>query len=105
MREFSPVAGRLAESRAGRDKGRAFVILSQEKDGRVLVADGDLRKIGKPKCKKLMHLKLRPVVFQSIARLYAGGKLKDSDIRKALSLAEHSDDEPIKEDTACRSRT
>lgn len=105
MKEFSITAGRVALSKAGRDKGRAFVILEQTEDGHALIADGDLRKIEKPKRKKLMHLKLKPVLFQEIARLYAKGQLKNSDIRTALATLERIDDESIKEDTACPSKT
>ncbi len=102
---FSDLLGRVALSKAGRDKGRAFIILASVDGAYVLIADGDLRKLEKPKRKKLMHLRLKPLLFAEIAQLYANGNLKNSDIRNALSTIEHSDDEPIKEDTACLSKT
>ncbi len=105
MREFSGFVGRVAVSKAGRDKGRAFVILELADKDHVLIADGKLRKLEKPKRKKLMHLCPKPLLFEGIARLYAEGRLKNSDIRSALATIEHSDDEPIKEDTACPSKT
>ncbi len=49
------VKGCVALSRAGRDKGR-FLLVLDVADGYALVADGDLRKLGNPKRKKLMHL-------------------------------------------------
>jgi len=41
---------------AGRDQGRAFAALSAE-DGFAAIADGRLRRIERPKRKKLKHLK------------------------------------------------
>ncbi len=49
------VKGSAAVSRAGRDKGRWFAVLSVE-DGFACIADGDLRKLENPKRKKLKHL-------------------------------------------------
>ncbi len=53
MREFSGFVGRVAVSKAGRDKGRAFVILELADKDHVLIADGKLRKLEKPKRKSL----------------------------------------------------
>ncbi|MGI6152064.1 MAG: RNA-binding protein [Christensenellales bacterium] len=105
MREFSELVGRVAVSKAGRDKGRAFIVLERADGDHVLIADGKLRKIEKPKRKKLKHLHLKPLLFEGIVRLYAEGQLKNSDIRSALATIEQSDDESIKEDTACPSKT
>ncbi|MGI6192555.1 MAG: RNA-binding protein [Christensenellales bacterium] len=105
MKEFSQMVGRAAVSKAGRDKGRLFIILEVSDGGHVLIADGKLRKMERPKRKKLMHLRLKPVVFEHIVKLYADGQLKNSDIRSALATIEQSDDESIKEDTACPSKT
>ncbi len=49
------VRGSAVRSRAGRDKGRFFAVLAVQ-DGAALVADGDLRKLDKPKRKNLRHL-------------------------------------------------
>lgn len=45
--------GQVVRSKAGRDKGRVFVVVGKFDDQHVLVADGDLRKIEKPKKKSL----------------------------------------------------
>ncbi len=77
--------GRVARSRAGRDKGRYAIIVSIVDDDYVLVADGDLRKCHSPKKKKLKHLFLRPETADTIAeQLEAGKPVLDADIRKAL---------------------
>ena len=49
-------------SKAGRDKGRFFAVLSMEGDA-AYIADGDLRKLEKPKRKKLIHLAPTKTVF------------------------------------------
>ena len=58
------VEGSVVCSKAGRDKGRFFAVLSLE-DQFVYLADGDLRKITKPKRKKLMHVSPTKTVFSS----------------------------------------
>ena len=101
MTGFSAECGRLCESKAGRDKGRSFIILKALDDKHVEIADGKLRKLERPKKKKLMHLRLRPVVFEQIVGLYQSAQLKNSDVRAALAQING----PIKEETACLSKT
>ena len=50
--------GRFAVSTAGRDKGRVFIIVDTPDDNFVMLADGLLRRLEKPKRKKLKHIKL-----------------------------------------------
>lgn len=50
--------GQIALSLAGRDKGRVFMIVDTIDENYLLIADGLLRKIDKPKRKKQKHLKL-----------------------------------------------
>ncbi len=47
--------GRVVIAKAGRDKGRALVILKVIDADYIQVVDGDLRRIEKPKLKKVMH--------------------------------------------------
>lgn len=47
--------GDIVFSAAGRDKGRYFAVLSVS-DGYCLLADGVVRKCGKPKRKKVKHV-------------------------------------------------
>lgn len=49
--------GNIVISKAGRDKGRRLVVVEVLDSAYCLVADGDLRKLEKPKRKKWMHLK------------------------------------------------
>ena len=50
--------GRFAVSTGGRDKGRGFLIVDTPEENFVLLSDGSLRKLEKPKRKKLKHIKL-----------------------------------------------
>lgn len=43
-------------SKAGRDKGRPLIVLECVDENYVLLVDGDLRPLEKPKKKKLLHL-------------------------------------------------
>ena len=56
MSDQSGVIGRVVWSRAGRDKKRPFLIVGIADDGKVLIADGKLRTLAKPKKKNLKHL-------------------------------------------------
>ena len=49
--------GDVVRSLSGRDKGRCFLVVG-EGVGRVLLADGDLRPVAKPKAKNPRHVGL-----------------------------------------------
>ena len=71
--------GSFVYSKAGRDKGKPFMVLDIEADF-VYLADGDTRRINNPKKKKQKHV---------ICTNYAIGSdfevISDSVIRKVLS--------------------
>ena len=72
--------GQVVFSKCGRDKGRAFVVLSVEGEY-VFLADGQLRPLNKPKKKKVRHI--QPT--RSFVGIEANpGGLTDADIRKCL---------------------
>ena len=50
--------GRFAVSTAGRDKGRVFMIIGTPDENLVMLSDGSLRRLEKPKRKKLKHIQL-----------------------------------------------
>ena len=75
----------IVYSKAGRDRGRYFVVTHLEGDY-VQIVDGALRKLAHPKKKKVKHLVCKPKKAEGI-RLQdlQNGKLLDSDIRKCLA--------------------
>lgn len=81
-----PVPGRLCLSRAGHDAGRYYMITrAASEDGYVYIADGRLRRLGKPKRKKLKHLRLTPIVLEEAAsRMAAGQGLSDGELRAMI---------------------
>lgn len=78
--------GQVVCSKAGRDEGRFFIIISIVDDKYVLVSDGDLRRFENPKKKKIKHLDITSIILDALSK-----KLKDSikvtnaEIRKALA--------------------
>jgi ribosomal protein L14E/L6E/L27E len=77
--------GQLVKSKAGRDKGRVFLICRVLDDQFVLVCDGDLRKLNNPKKKKVKHLMVYNTVLTKFAeRLQCNENLDDAYIRKLL---------------------
>lgn len=71
--------GSLVYSKAGRDKGKLFLVLATENDFAYL-ADGDTRRISNPKKKKQKHIQGTEKVFD-----FDFDNISDSGVRKALS--------------------
>lgn len=86
MKDLKAAVGCVAVSKAGRDKNRCFLICEIVDDEFVLVVDGALRKLSRPKKKKLKHLRLKPYVAEDLGqRMTAGLHVLDSDIRTVLA--------------------
>lgn len=80
--------GIIVRSKAGRDKGDLFVILRAEGEY-VYIANGELRKVDRPKKKKLKHLQLTGYTSEFVAAKLAAGGVTNREVRKAL--AEYSE--------------
>lgn len=77
--------GQVVKSRAGRDKGRVFLVLDIIDDQYVLIVDGDLRKLEKPKKKKIKHLMVYNTVIKEFEeKLQSKQGINDAYIRKLL---------------------
>lgn len=72
-------------SKAGRDKGKIFIVLSLENEQFAYIADGGLRKISKPKKKKLKHLKLtgKKADF-ALLKMQNGEEITNRELKKFL---------------------
>lgn len=90
---LEPELGVIATSRAGHDRGRAFVIVGREGSEYLHLADGNTRRIEQPKKKKLRHVRLEPTVAEDVRKLLIEGKPVDNaTLRKALTaLGYHTD--------------
>ena len=92
---FEP--GRVVESIQGRDKGGFFLILENAEDGIVMIADGSRHKLAHPKKKKTKHLRAKPVLLDLERLRPEGGKLQDSDLRRALEANGFAEERSLRE--------
>ena len=75
----------VVKSRAGRDKGRIFLIIDIIDDENVFIVDGDLRKLDNPKKKKIKHLIVYNTILNELKyKLDNNIKLNNAYIRKLL---------------------
>jgi ribosomal protein L14E/L6E/L27E len=81
-----PRLGQVVSSRAGRDRGKLFVIVSRLDDATVCLADGMTRTVDHPKRKNLRHLTVHPIVARELGeRLASGGRPSNQELRRYLA--------------------
>lgn len=71
-------------ARAGRDKGRLFLVTAVLDGPYVLICDGDTRKLCKPKRKKRMHLTYACKRGEGRLEAIITGGVCDAEIRRHL---------------------
>ncbi len=77
--------GSIVYSRAGRDEGRYFMVTAILDHTYVSIVDGSVRKLAKPKKKKIKHLKNTGEVLDNIAgKILTSAKIYDAEIFSAL---------------------
>ena len=86
--------GKVVHSKAGRDMHKEFIVVSILNNEYVYISDGDLRKIEKPKKKKVKHLIFTDTVAEEIRDLILSKEevtnskikifLQSADIRKEV---------------------
>lgn len=77
--------GRVVLSKQGHDRGKTFLVVGLLDERFVLIADGDSRKLCKPKKKQVKHLIPKPYVAAEVLdAIRKQAQTADSDIRKAL---------------------
>ena len=78
--------GSLAESRAGHDKGRIYVVTGAE--GRyLLLADGSIRSAASPKKKNIRHLLILGHRDEELAAaLESGAGVTDEQVKRVIKL-------------------
>jgi ribosomal protein L14E/L6E/L27E len=81
--------GSIVISKAGRDRGRLFLVVAEVDDDFVMVANGALRKMDRQKKKRRRHLKPTGTVVQAVReRLTEGRPIEDHELRAWLSEEE-----------------
>jgi ribosomal protein L14E/L6E/L27E len=79
--------GMIVHSKTGRDKDKYFIIVGIIDSDYVYISDGDLRKIDKPKKKKLKHLALTNILAEEIRELLLKkNEVSNSKIKKFLQV-------------------
>lgn len=77
--------GSVVISKAGRDKGRCFIVVAVEGEYFYL-CDGDLRKSDSPKKKKAKHVAVTNTVCDYIGdKIKEKNKVTNTEIRRALA--------------------
>ena len=77
--------GQVVISKCGRDKGKYYVIIGFDDSDQVLVCDGRLKKVEKPKKKNMKHLKFTESGIAEVREDLCGGKkLVDAHVRRAI---------------------
>lgn len=85
--------GQFVRSKAGRDKDRVFIIVDVIDDQYVLIADGDLRRIGNPKRKKIKHLSKFNLVSEVVSHRH-GRDLKITNLMLRTEIDKLGSDQP-----------
>jgi large subunit ribosomal protein L14e len=77
--------GRLVCSLQGRDSGRYYLVVGIVNEARILLADGEVRKVDNPKLKNVKHLKFYDLIAGEVHEKAMNGKrITNADIRKEL---------------------
>lgn len=84
--------GQIVKSKAGRDKAKYFIIVDIE-DEFVYLADGRIRRLEKPKKKKVKHIQATKNISEDVRqKLMDGIKMNNADIRKVLKAYEDKEE-------------
>lgn len=79
--------GTVVLSASGRDKGRYFIVCKIADKDYIYIADGVIRKLNKPKKKKIKHITVTYDKLENIAnKLEEGKKVFDSELKGALRV-------------------
>ena len=82
-----PDLGMIVTAKAGRDRGKRFIIVGCFDETHVLIADGNTRTIARPKKKKVMHVRVETARAENIRqKLVEGIVVQDAEIRKAIAI-------------------
>lgn len=81
-----PEVGRIVEVTSGRDRGLIAVVVGQEADRFVLIADGSKRPVEKPKKKNVLHVRsTRDLSLEVLEEIQQRGTPTDAKLRYAVS--------------------
>lgn len=77
--------GQYVRSKAGRDADRVFIVIGIVDEQFVHIADGDLRRVDRPKRKKIKHLaKFNRISEEVRAKVSEGDSISNALIRREI---------------------
>ena len=78
--------GQVLRATAGRDRDKYFIVMDDERDGYVLLADGKSRPVSRPKRKNVLHVAVTSLRADDIERLLADGlSPTNKQVKRALA--------------------
>ena len=78
--------GEVVISKSGRDCGKMFIVIKIIDEQYVMLCDGKLRKIERPKKKKMKHINTTGVVADTLAEKIANQtKIYNAEIQRVLN--------------------
>lgn len=79
--------GQLVRSKAGRDRGRYYLVWGQVGDNFIRVVDGEVRRLDNPKLKNVKHVQVAGKVADEIVqKVQRGQPVTNAQIRKAIAM-------------------
>ena len=85
MNKLPIEVGSVVISKAGRDRGRIFLVIEEVDADFVRIANGELRKLDRLKKKRRKHLKPTGAVVQALRdRISEGKTVEDHELRAGL---------------------
>ncbi len=76
----------VVASLCGRDRGALMLVVAIDGEGYAYLCDGRMRKIERPKRKKLKHIRLvAHTDCRAAQKIRAGERLSNSEVRRALA--------------------
>lgn len=76
--------GQLVKSKSGRDKEECFIVYDIIDKNYVLLVDGKLRKLSKPKKKKIKHLQKYDIIIDNFNDMKEQENFNDALIRRLI---------------------
>ncbi len=85
------IIGQIVRSKQGRDKGKHFIVYDFNEEY-VFLVDGELRKISKPKKKKIIHIAKTNTYVEDFKEMKSLVDFNDAKVRKILNSYENRED-------------
>jgi len=84
--------GEIVVSTAGRDRGKLYLVVNIIDDNYIEVADGDKKRMERPKLKNIKHLRSTGYIDEELSIWLSSGKrVRNEDLKKRLKDYENEE--------------